>query len=143
MKLVEMTTRTDKKGFLSIPPQLIARMGIKADEDIRLTYVSASGEMDNTHAQFVITPEGIAAKLMESGQCEDDVDSLTIPHDLLEAAQISIGSDLEVLCTNGAIVILASDILDELPDELAELFADLGISPDTVREVMRNGGHLS
>lgn len=143
MKLVEMTTRTDKKGFLSIPAQLIARMGIKADEDIRLTYVSTSGEMDNTHAQFVITPEGIAAKLMESGQCENDVESLTIPHDLLEAAQISIGSDLEVLCTNGAIVILASDILDELPDELAELFADLGISPDTVREVMRNGGHLS
>jgi len=141
MKLIEMTTLTDKKGFLIIPPQLIAKMGVKPNEEIRLTFVSDSGEMDNTHVQFVISPKGIAAQLLEPG--EDDGDSLTLPHDLMEAAQIPIDSDLEVLCTAGAIVILASDILDELPDELAELFSNLGISPDTVREVMRSGGHLS
>jgi hypothetical protein len=137
MKLIEMTTLTDKKGFLIIHPQLLVGMGIKPNEEIRLTYVSESGEMDNTHAQFVITPEGIAAKLLEHGE-EDD--SLALPHDLMKAAQIPLDSDLEVLCTAGAIVILASDILDELPDELAELFEDLGVSPDTVRGVMRNGG---
>jgi hypothetical protein len=116
-------------------------MGVKAKEEVRLTFVSESGEMDNTHAQFVITPNGIAAQLLEHK--EDNADSLMLPHDLMEAAQIPIDSDLDVVCTAGVIVIMASDILDELPDELAELFAELGISPDTVREVMQDGGVLS
>ena len=42
--------------------------------------------------------------------------------------------------TPGAIVILSADILDRLPDDLRALFADLGIDPDTVREVMKEGG---
>ena len=40
----------------------------------------------------------------------------------------------------GAVVIMEADLLDSLPDELRQLFDDLGINPETVREVMRNGG---
>ena len=49
-------------------------------------------------------------------------------------------SDLEIVCARGTVVILQADLLDSLPDELRELFDDLGIHPDTVREVMRSGG---
>lgn len=144
MKLVEMNTCTDKKGFLVIPPQLLARMGIHPEEEISLTYVSESGEMDNTYAQFIVTPNGIAAKLIgETAGQFDDGNSLSLPNELLNAAQIPVDSDLEVLCTNGAIVILAADVLNELPEELGQLFADLGIDPETVRGVIREGGYLS
>jgi hypothetical protein len=76
--------------------------------------------------------------------CEEDgVEiSLTLPDLLLEAAEISEASALEIVCAPGAIVILEADILDNLPDELHELFTALGINPDTVREVMRKEGYF-
>lgn len=49
-------------------------------------------------------------------------------------------SDLEIVCAKGAVVIMEADLLDSLPDELRQLFDDLGINPETVRAVMRNGG---
>ncbi len=47
----------------------------------------------------------------------------------MEGAGISADSDLEIICGDGAIVILASDILNRLPEELAGLFQELGIHP--------------
>lgn len=42
----------------------------------------------------------------------------------------------------GAIVVLESDVLDNLPDELHDLFSELGVDPETVREVMRKDGYF-
>ena len=58
----------------------------------------------------------------------------------LAAADIPLDSDLEIICGSGAVVILEADLLDDLPDDLRELFDELGIHPEVVREVMRNGG---
>ena len=46
----------------------------------------------------------------------------------------SWGSDLEIVCAKGAVVIMEADLLDSLPDELRQLFDDLGINPETVRK---------
>ena len=138
MKLIELQGSVDQNGELAIPRTLLRDMGLRPGDSVRLTYASGSGAMDNTHRQFVVTPDGIAAKLLNPQEvCEC---GLTLPHELLEASDFPRDCDLEVVCAPGAIVILPADILDRLPDDLRALFEDLGIDPDTVREVMKEGG---
>lgn len=135
MKMIEMQSAVDGKGQITVPAQLMRDMGLVCGDTVKLAYISSSSDsIRNTFKEFVLTPDGIAA-------LQDDEDAeLTLPHELLEAAEIPVDSDLEIVCAKGAVVILEADLLDSLPDELRELFADLGIYPDTVREVMRNGG---
>ena len=47
-----------------------------------------------------------------------------------------------VICVDGTVVIMEADILDNLPEDLRDLFDDLGIKPDTVREVMRKESYF-
>ena len=135
MKMIEIQSTVDKEGQLTVPAQLLRDMGLVTGDTVKLAYISGpDNSIRNTFKEFVLTTDGIAA-------IEDDQDpELILPHELLEAADIPVDSDLEIICAKGAVVILETDLLDNLPDELRELFADLDIHPDTVREVMRNGG---
>ncbi|WP_283608502.1 hypothetical protein [Faecalispora anaeroviscerum] len=104
MKMIEIQGTVDKQGQLTIPAQPLRDMGLVSGDTVKLAYISDSvGGISNTFKEFVITPNGIDT-LEDEGE-----DELTLPRDLLDAAQIP-------------------------PD------SDLGIHPDTVREVMRNGG---
>ena len=119
MKLIELQGSVDQNGELAIPRTLLVDMGLRPGDSVRLTYASAA----------LLKPRE------DSCGC-----GLTLPHELLEASDFPRDCDLEVVCAPGAIVILPADILDRLPDDLRALFADLGIDPDTVREVMKEGG---
>lgn len=135
MKMIEMQSVVDGQGQLTVPAQLLKDMGLVSGDTVKLAYISGSAEsIRNTFKEFVLTPDGIAA-LQDDGDAE-----LTLPHELLEAAEIPVDSDLEIVCAKGALVILEADLLDSLPGELRDLFDNLGIHPDTVRDVMRNGG---
>jgi Fe2+ transport system protein FeoA len=135
MKMIEMQSVVDGQGHLTVPAQILEDMGLVPGDSVKLAYISNSADsIRNTFKEFVLTPDGVAA-------LEDDEDAeLTLPHELLEAEEIPVDSNLEIVCAKGAVVILQADLLDSLPDDLRELFNDLGIHPDTVREVMRNGG---
>ncbi|HEX2925320.1 MAG TPA: hypothetical protein VHP38_03535 [Ruminiclostridium sp.] len=135
MKMIEIQTRVSEIGEVTIPAGLMHKMGFASGDMVKLSFVSDSQDgMENTFKEFVVTPDGIA-NILEDNQAE-----LTLPLDILEKAEIPYNSDLEVVCTMGAVVILEADLTDRLPKELRELFEDLGISQDTVRDVLRNGG---
>ena len=143
MKLIEMRTSVDKQGSIILPGELLGTSGLKPGDEVRVTLAMGQEETDNLCPQLVITPQGVGVAVKLPGWREDDEEGdLTLPNDLLEAAEIPEGSDLEIVCTAGAIVIMESDILDNLPDELRDLFAELGIDPGTVREVMRKEGYF-
>lgn len=144
MKLIELRTFVDKQGHIILPAELPGTAGLKPGDEIHITLAVSQEEVQSLSPQLIITPLGVETAVQLSGwQEEDEEGDLVLPKDLLEAAEISKGSDLEIVCTAGAIVIMESDILDSLPDELRELFDELGIDPGTVREVMRNGGYTS
>ena len=144
MKLIEMRTSVDKQGRIILPGEPLDAAGLKPGDEVRVTLAVGQEETENLCPQLVVTPQGVGVAVQLSGWQEDDEEGdLTLPNDLLEAAEIPEGSDLEIVCTAGAIVIMESDILDSLPDELRELFDELGINPGIVREVMRNGGYSS
>lgn len=142
MKLFKMVTSVDKHGRITLQTGALAA-GLKPGDEVNVTLAVDDDAGENTCPQLVLTP--IAPEAAEPlCDCEEDgVEiSLTLPDLLLEAAEISEASALEIVCAPGAIVILETDILDNLPDELHELFAELGINPDTVREVMRKEGYF-
>jgi len=143
MKLIEMRTFVDKQGSIILPGEPLGAAGLKPGDELCVTLAVGQEETKNLCPQLVITPQGVGIAVQLTGWREDDEEGdLTLPNDLLEAAEIPADSDLEIVCTAGAIVIMESDVLDNLPDELRELFGELGIDPGTVREVMRKDGYF-
>lgn len=132
MNMIELKSCVDRSGQLTIPAPLLADMGLRAGDEVTLTYASCSGD-ENSFRQFVLSPAGIT--LAPPGQPAPG--ELALPAELLAAAQIPPDSCLEVLGSRGVIVMMAADVLDELPDELLELFAELGVDAEVVRQVLQ------
>lgn len=142
MKLIGMCISVDEQGCLVLPAEPLAEMGLKPGDGVSVTLAAEQEGMESLCPQLIITPQGVSVALQLPGIPDDEKEAgLTLPNELLEAAEIPAGSDLEVLCITGAIVITASDILNNLPHELRELFDELGVDPGTVREVMRKEGY--
>jgi len=143
MKLIEMRTTVDRQGRIILTGDPLDTAGLKPGDEVRVTLAVGQEETESPCTQLVVTLQDVGVAVRLSGRREDDEEGgLTLPNDLLEAAGIPVGSDLEILCTTGAIVITESDVLDSLPYELRELFGKLGIDPGTVREVMRKEGYF-
>ena len=112
MKLVELHTCVGKDGRIVVTEDIVKAAKFRPGDEVCVS--------------------------LKDRPCDD----LNVPVELLEAAGIPEGSDLDVICIDGAVVIMEADILDNLPEDLRELFDDLGINPDTVREVMRKEGYF-
>lgn len=139
MKMIEIESTVDQQGKLTIPARLMEDLGLVPGDTVRLTCVSKSPDDPlNTLGEILIASNGIAG--LEEMEAEEG--EISLPNELLEAANIPLGSDIEIVCTEGAIIITAADLLDMIPDELCQLFAELNISPEDVRSVIRSGGVL-
>ncbi len=77
-------------------------------------------------------------KMNGASPCE--LDDLVLPRCLLEASELNGTCDLEIQCVPGAIIIAAGDMPDGVPEPLAALFRELGISGTAVRSVLTEGG---
>lgn len=121
MKMIEIETSVNEIGEVTIPAELMRKMGFASGDMVKLSFVSDSKDC--------------IENILEDNQAE-----LTLPLDVLKKAKIPYNSDLEVICAKGAVVIMEAELTDRLPKELRELFEDLGVSKDTVSEVLRNGG---
>ncbi|EQB21832.1 hypothetical protein UNSWDHB_835 [Dehalobacter sp. UNSWDHB] len=141
MKLIETVATVDKYGRITLQTEMLDAAGLKPGDEVQVTLTVRQEESENLCPQLVISPNDRKTTAQMSGYHENDVD-LTLPNTLLEAAEIPEGSDLEIICTAGAIVIMEAEILDNLPDELREFFEELGFDPGTVREVMREEGYF-
>lgn len=134
MKIIEFQSTVDEKGRLIVPKQLLHEAELTAGDRVQLSCaIGCAGSRCSAFKGFVLTMCG--AELCRDNESPE----LTLPHELLEAAEIPVDSDLEIICGSGAVVILESDLLEDLPDDLRELFDELGIHPEVVREVMRKG----
>jgi len=143
MKLFEMRAIVDDHGRIALPVEQINAAGLTPGDEVQVTLAVNHEESEKTCPQLVVTPDVLESAEQTCDCREDDVEiSLTLPDLLLEAAEIPEESALEIICVPGAIIIKAADILDNLPDELHDLFDMLGIDPGTVREVMRKEGYF-
>ena len=142
MKMIKMHTCVDKDGRLVISEKIVEEAGFNPGDEV---YVSLATAKEETHLCLIHLSITEPSDIIVHPDDEDEFaaeDELHIPDVLLEAAGIPEDSDINIIYTDGAIVITEADILDNLPDELRELFANIGIDPDTVREVMRKEGYF-
>lgn len=138
MRIIELESIMDQQGKFVIPPCIMDGMGLVPGDRVRLVSISKSpDDPRKIFSELLDAPEGI------TGFDEAEEGEITLPNKLLETANIPVDSDLDIICTEGAIIIMAADLLNMIPDELCDLFAELGISPDTVRSVIKNGGVLN
>lgn len=146
MKILKINAVVDSHGLLILPvlpaglipgEQVDVVLASRGDGAAPLLLLTQAG-VEVAIPLCALTDEDASAEKMES----EDEEGLNIPGEVLEGAGIPADSDLEIICGDGAIVILASNALNQLPEELTELFHELGIHPDTIREVMRKEGYF-
>lgn len=144
MKIMKTKTEVNTQGLLILP---VLPAGLRPGIHVDVVLVSKG---DESAPLVLLTETGIEVAIPlcdlsnEDIQVEEteDENGINIPGEVLDSAGIPADSDLEIICGDGAIVILTSDSLNRLPEELTELFQELGIHPDTIREVMKKEGYF-
>ncbi|HYE10265.1 MAG TPA: hypothetical protein VEF53_08800 [Patescibacteria group bacterium] len=110
MKLFEIRAIVDEHGRITLPMELLVSVGLKCGDEVRVTLVVSLEETESLYPQLVITHHGVEVALTLAGWQEDEEENdLTLPNTLLEAAEIPEGSDLEIICAPGIIVIKEAD----------------------------------
>jgi len=141
MKMIEMRTCVDKDGRLIIPEKTVEEAGFNPGDEVYVSLVDAKEETHPCLINLTTEPSDTVVHPDDDDEFAPE-DELYILGEMLEIVGIPEDSDLNIIYTDGAIVIMEADILDNLPDELRELFANIGVEPDTVREVMRKEGYF-
>ena len=135
-KLVEIKGVLNEKGCIEIPIVLLAQTGIRTGEEVNLIYLAA-GEKDyrNESREFMLKrAEEDPLEELQSGETE-----LKLPPQLLADAHIPLDADLDIVCLDRKIVILPTEDVEseDVPKELLDICADLGIPREKVNIVLR------
>lgn len=136
-QLVEIKGKVNEKGCIEIPVILLEQTGIRIGEEVKLLYLAA-GEKDfkNESKEFLLVRAGEnpVGELMK----EENVE-LRLPPELLADAKIPMDADLDIVCLDRKIVILPTEDVEseDVPKELLDICADLGIPREKVNIVLR------
>lgn len=116
MKIAELTLSIDQNGILQIPREAICEMGLKSGDVISAYYLTRDG-MENSFQELVLY--GDNSKLTN----ELTQNTIQMPFELMEQANLSEQDDLQIVCLDGALLICR----DTAPNtsELAEILAQL------------------
>jgi len=114
MIISEFSRHIGPTGNLLIPAEFINDMGLKPGDLIHIAYISKDGQA-NDYKEFLLSASGI------DGIEEDS--SIQIPNRLLEQADISADSELQIACFEGLIVICRGSAL--APEDLTEILERL------------------
>lgn len=119
LQLVEMEGKMTENGCIEIPAVVLEQAGICTGDTVKLVYMAEDGELKNTAKE-----ENIAFQ---------------IPEELLRDAGIPMDADLDIVCQEGRIIILPSELVQgtEVPEELLAICRELGITEDKVNIILR------
>lgn len=136
VQLVEITGVLNEKGCIEIPIVLLTQTGIHTGEEVNLIYLAA-GEKDyrNESREFMLKrAEEDPLEELQSGETE-----FKLPPQLLADAHIPLDADLDIVCLDRKIVILPTEDVgsEDVPKELLDICAELGIPREKVNIVLR------
>ena len=146
MKLLETSTAVDRKGRLRIPEEVPIQLELSPGDEIRVLICDDPDTLQALWREFV---SRYSVGDVQEPDGNGDLEEVVLPGEMLAQAGFRAGDGLDAVCGDRKIVITASDEapdrpdpLDSLPDDLRRLCHDLGFNPDTVRNVMREGGYF-
>ena len=103
---------------------------------MKLVYMAEDGELKNTAKEFLLARAGqdVAEELAK----EENI-AFQIPEELLRDAGIPMDADLDIVCQEGRIIILPSELVQgtEVPEELLAICREFGITEDKVNIILR------
>ena len=136
VQLVEMTGILNEKGCIEIPIVLLAQTGIRTGDEVNLVYIAAGeGDYRNESREFILKKAGEdPMEELKNGEAE-----LKLPPQLLADAHIPVDADLDIVCRDRKIVIMPAgdEESEDIPKELLDICADLGIPREKVNIVLR------
>ena len=95
-----------------------------------------ANKLKNTAKEFLLARAGqdVAEELAK----EENI-AFQIPEELLRDAGIPMDADLDIVCQEGRIIILPSELVQgtEVPEELLAICRELGITEDKVNIILR------
>lgn len=98
--------------------------------------MAEDGELKNTAKEFLLARAGqdVAEELAK----EENI-AFQIPEELLRDAGIPMDADLDIVCQEGRIIILPSELVQgtKVPEELLAICRELGITEDKVNIILR------
>ena len=114
LQLVEMEGKMTENGCIEIPAVVLEQAGICTGDTVKLVYM----------AEELAKEENIAFQ---------------IPEELLRDDGIPMDADLDIVCQEGRIIILPSELVQgtEVPEELLAICRELGITEDKVNIILR------
>ena len=145
LKLVELAMAVKENGTIEIPIEAMLQMDIHIGDTIKLIYMAENEEnLVNSSREFVLTREN--EDVQEVLKSEEQI-AFQIPQILLEDAGIAADADLDIVCSDGKIIILPSGEKEKqqtIPPELMGIVEELGISKEQVqvtvlKEGVKNG----
>ena len=146
MKLLETTAVVDQKGCLRISKEVPIHLELSPGDEIRVLICDDQDTLQALWREFV-SRHGVTDE--QETDDNGDLEEIVLPGEMLAQAGFRAGDGLDAVCGDRKIVITASDEapaqpdpLDSLPDDLRRLCHDLGFNPDTVRNVMQEGGYF-
>ena len=126
LQLVEMEGKMTENGCIEIPAVVLEQAGI----------CTGDGELKNTAKEFLLARAGqdVAEELAK----EENI-AFQIPEELLRDAGIPMDADLDIVCQEGRIIILPSELVQgtKVPEELLAICRELGITEDKVNIILR------
>lgn len=136
LQLVEMEGKMTENGCIEIPAVVLEQAGICTGDTVKLVYVAEDGELKNTAKEFLLARAGqdVAEELAK----EENI-AFQIPEELLRDAGIPMDADLDIVCQEGRIIILPSELVQgtKVPEELLAICRELGITEDKVNIILR------
>ena len=138
MKIIETKGRIAEDGSIVLPPGVLDTMCVSTGDTVHLAYLSHHPVRQiNSYGEFFLTKDGIdhVNEPVEAPEAAE----LTVPHALLEAANIPMDADLDITVHEGSIVIGNASPMEPLPSQIWSLFESLGIRPEAVRAALLGG----
>ena len=140
LQLVEMEGKMTENGCIEIPAVVLEQAGICTGDTVKLVYMAEDGELKNTAKEFLLARAGqdVAEELAKEEEPFYLAVNFTAPHAPWDAG-IPMDADLDIVCQEGRIIILPSELVQgtKVPEELLAICRELGITEDKVNIILR------
>ena len=127
MRLVELKFCVDNNGHILLPAKNLSEMGVKPGDNVTVAFLSDDG-VNNSYREFLISSDIQADN--------DEQQTIRIPVEFLNTANIQPNEDIEITCTDGVILILRADKVSSA--DLNEVLHRLGLVNDELISFIQN-----
>ncbi len=126
MSFNELEIKVNKQGEIVIGKEITEKINLKVDDKVYISYATEEEVENFKVVDFMIT----------KGSLKNENINFKIPKEILTDANIDLNSNLEVICKDKKILIVPSNYIDSIPEDIVKLCEDIGISKEKVGVIL-------